>query len=315
MRLRNAAASMFAVALLAQCATSSNAASPAKTTKPKPTTTTVAQRPLAERLCAGKRPQRAGTIADPEITEASGVVQSRKYKNVLWVHNDSGDTARVFAITRKGQTLRQYPLPGATATDWEDIAISSGTAGAPDTLYLGDIGDNAHSRENITVYAIPEPNPTTDTSVESVQSERLLYPDGAHDAEAMFVDPASRDLYIVTKELSGQSEVFRNQGGVAAGHPTLQLVATLDLGLGQLVTAGDIAPDGSAIVLRTYTSVFVWSRQPGEAIAAAFGRAPCRAPAPIERQSEAISIDPNENGYVTTSEGTNPPIWHVRAGT
>ena len=36
--------------------------------------------------------------------------------------------------------------------------------------------------------------------VEAVEEFRLTYPDGPHDAEAMFVDLATGDLYIVTKE-------------------------------------------------------------------------------------------------------------------
>jgi hypothetical protein len=37
-----------------------------------------------------------GTIANASITEASGIAASRRNANVLWVHNDSGDTERVF---------------------------------------------------------------------------------------------------------------------------------------------------------------------------------------------------------------------------
>jgi hypothetical protein len=145
------------------------------------------------------------------------------------------------------------------------------------------------------------------------QRQRLLYPDAPHDAEAMFVDPASRDLFVVTKELSGQSVVFRKAGGLLAGQPTLSEVARLDLGVGQLVTAADVTPDGSAIALRTYGAVFLFARRPGEDVVAAFGREPCRAPAATEGQGEAIAFDPDGRGYLTISEGTNPPVWRVVA--
>ena len=39
--------------------------------------------------------------------------------------------------------------------------------------------------------------------VEQAEQFRLAYPDGPHNAEAMFVDPESRELYIVTKEPQG----------------------------------------------------------------------------------------------------------------
>ena len=102
----------------------------------------------------------------------------------------------------------------------------------------------------------------------------------------MFVDPVSRDLFIVTKELSGKSVVFRKSGGLLSGRPTLTKVTTLDLGLAQLVTAGDISTDGSTIVLRTYNDVFVWDRHEGEDVADAFARAR-RATRPHRRTARA----------------------------
>jgi hypothetical protein len=312
-RATSVVAAVVAAVVLASCAGGGGGGGGGTTTTSSTTAppTTV---PVATRLCAGTAPQQVGTATDGRLTEVSGVVQSRAHPNVLWVHNDSGDSARVFAIKRDGTMLREYPLADASATDWEDIAISPGSNGGRDALYLGDIGDNNEARADITIYAIDEPDPATDTTTGTVRSQRLLYPDGAHNAEAMFVDPATHDLFIVTKVLTGASVVYRKAGGLLASEPTLTKVATLDLGVGQLVTAGDISPDGSAIVLRTYGAVFVWSRRPGEDIAAAFGRQPCRAPAPGERQGEAIGTDPDGRGFVTMSEGTGQPIWHVTAG-
>ncbi len=317
MRVRGAALlALSGLLLVAQCSGSGHDGAASSTTSRSPggTTTTVARATLARRLCDGSAPRRTGTISDPEITEASGVVQSRRYPGVVWVHNDSGDTPRIFAMTTKGVAIRQYAIPDAKAVDWEDIGILAGVNGGPDTLYLGDIGDNNSTRSSIHIYAIPEPDPAHDTTAGPTESERLLYPDGPHNAEAMFVDPATRDVIIVTKEPSGASRVYRKQGGLLSGHPTLTLIATLHLGLGELVTAGDISPDGSAIILRTYFSVFVWSRDLGEDIATAFTRQPCEAPSPVERQSEAISIDADGRGYLTTSEGVHAPIFHVQAG-
>src|SRR4051794_23165007 len=177
--------------------------------------------PVATRLCAGSTPQQVGTATDSRLKEVSGVVQSRAHPNVLWVHNDSGDTARMFAIQRNGTMIREYALAGADAIDWEDVALFPGSNGGRDALYFGDIGDNAKARAYITIYAIDEPDPATETTTSAVHSQRLLYPDGPHDAEAMFVDPATRDLFIVTKELSGASVVYRKASGLVAGSPTL----------------------------------------------------------------------------------------------
>ena len=40
----------------------------------------------------------AGTVTSSQITEASGICASRTHKDVLYTHNDSGDTHRIFAI-------------------------------------------------------------------------------------------------------------------------------------------------------------------------------------------------------------------------
>ncbi|NLT76895.1 MAG: hypothetical protein GXX98_10255, partial [Planctomycetes bacterium] len=68
----------------------------------------------------------AGIVRTPLIQEASGLVASRKNPGVLWVHNDSGDTARVFAIDTRGNLLGVCSVTGAKARDWEDIAIGPG---------------------------------------------------------------------------------------------------------------------------------------------------------------------------------------------
>jgi hypothetical protein len=40
---------------------------------------------------------------------------------------------------------------GATAVDWEDVAIGPGPAPAQDYLYIGDTGDNTRRRTSIAV--------------------------------------------------------------------------------------------------------------------------------------------------------------------
>ena len=140
-----------------------------------------------------------------------------------WVHNDSGDTARVFAISGNGRDLGTFALGGATATDWEDIAVGSGPTAGVSYLYAADIGDNGQSRASIAVYRVPEPpvNAATTTPVHKtlpdVATLTFTYPDGAHDAETFFVDPVSRELFIVTKDIFGASRVFRAPAGLASG--------------------------------------------------------------------------------------------------
>ena len=47
----------------------------------------------------------AGAVQSDLITEASGIVAGRRSPGVLWVHNDSGDAPRIYAIDEKANLL------------------------------------------------------------------------------------------------------------------------------------------------------------------------------------------------------------------
>lgn len=278
----------------------------------------------ASALCGGIKGTRTGRLP-PGLDEVSGLVASREQPGVLWVHNDSGDEPRVYAIEGDGTLVATKAVTGAAAFDWEDMAIASGPAAGDDALYLGDIGDNSEVRRDVAVYRVAEPDvagapgggetAAPDAGTESVSgpAERfvLRYPDGAHDAETLLVDPVSGDLFVVTKDPQGRSGVYRAAAPLDGGRTgEMDLVATLDLGAGGLATAGDVTASGDAIAVRTYFSVFVWGRREGETVAEAFGRPPCRAPRPAELGGEAIGFDPDGRGYTTTVEGEGSPIRH-----
>src|SRR5206468_183531 len=103
-------------------------------------------------------PTRTGTVTAPALTELSGIAASRANPGVLYVHNDSGDTARFFAIDQAGALLAEFDLPGVTAVDWEDIAVGPCGAGGGSCVYLGDIGDNNLTRSDYAVYRVREPS-------------------------------------------------------------------------------------------------------------------------------------------------------------
>jgi hypothetical protein len=269
-----------------------------------PSTTTTTTVPLASRLCNGGRPQQTGTLQGDDLRELSGLAASRMHPGIFWAHNDSGDTPRIFAIDRTGARHATTAVNVPQAIDWEDIAI------ADKTIFVGDIGDNTRSRASIVVFRITEP--ALSATAVSADSLVLHYPDGAHDAETLMVDPIERQLVIVTKELDGRSGVYTTP---LATPGTLTKVATLSLGVLQLATAGDISARGAAVVIRTYQTVFVWSRRGGERLGATLSREPCTLRAPLERQGEALALLPDGGGFVTSSEGVGAPVHVVDAGT
>jgi len=285
-------------------------------------------------------------IDSADIIEASGIAASRRDDDIIWVHNDSGDEARFFAIDRTtGEQLATFSLEGVTAIDWEDMAIGRGRSvgGTPpiQSLYLADIGDNAAQRPGVSVYRIAEPAASIggaatngQSSVRRVETLRLRYPDRPHDAETFLVDPISGDMIIVTKEIAtGVSFVFRaSPASATSGEATtLEEVGQIDFkslpssfvpgpdasvlvtGVPFLPTGGDISPDGSLIMIRTYGTIWLWARPEGTSAWEAFSGSPVELPSETEQQGEAIAFDADGAGYVTVSEGSNPPLHHFRA--
>lgn len=252
-------------------------------------------------------------VANATLNEISGLAASRTHDGVLWAHNDSGGAASVYGIGTDGADLGTWTLTGATNRDWEDMAIGPGPDPEADSLYLADIGDNLQARADIVIYRVPEPDPSAGSAaMASPDKLTITYPDGAHDAEALLVDPLTGDLIIVDKEWSGgPTLVYRAPGDLAAGSTTvLESVGYLDLGpYGQLATGGDISVDGSVVALRTYSHVLFWWRQPGATVAETLqSSAPCEAPVANEAQGETVALLPAGDGYVTISEGVNPPL-------
>ena len=252
-----------------------------------------------------------GTVSDAALKEISGIdAAGAGNPGIFWVHNDSGDSARVFAINAAGATQRIYSLSGATAVDWEDISVGPGPQAGVSYLYLADIGDNATSRAEIVVYRVAEPTVTAGaaTSLSGVAALRLRYPDGAHNAEALLVDPATGDIVIIEKTaLGGTARVYRAPGNLAAGSlTTLALVGSLTLPSGstQLVTGADVSADGTQVAVRTYAGVRLWNRATGTSIWSPFASAPCNGPVPAESKGEAIAFRADGRAYVTVGEGT-----------
>lgn len=257
----------------------------------------------------GAEHEQTGTLQDPDISETSGLVVSATDPDLLWLHNDSGDSARLFAVNQQGQTMATVTLAGVEADDWEDLALGPGPDPGAPWLFVGDIGDNGRTDGTARIWMLPEP-PFQDGTV-SAELLELDYPDGPHDAEALFVDPVQGHLVIVTKEKGGVALVFA--ADLAADEPALEQVATVDLdgiatGMLTLVTAADLTPDGGCVLLRTYTHLLGYPRPEGQPAWAAFDSTPELLATEVELQGETVAAYPG--GYWTVSEGEGAALNH-----
>ncbi|MBN2195000.1 MAG: hypothetical protein JW751_19440 [Polyangiaceae bacterium] len=257
------------------------------------------------------------------VSEASGLAASQRQPGVWWTHNDSGGKPRVYALADDGRPVGDWYVTGATAEDWEDLAIAPCRhARHLDCLYVGDIGDNLRSRDHVVVYAFPEPtvSPGTETRSgtlkEPVSAIHLTYPDGSEDAEALLVDGRRSRLYVITKDTGRPPRVFAVALDPARAQARFVEEGTVRLGspllpVSRMVTSGAYSPDGEWVVLRTYSAAYLWRRHGDEGLGVTLSRDPCSVPVFPEPQGEAISFDRTGNEIVTLSEGVHQPLNRV----
>jgi hypothetical protein len=241
-----------------------------------------------------------------------------------WTHNDSGDGAFIYAITTRGDLLGVFRIDTAQNRDWEDIAAGPGPEPNRSYLYIGDIGDNDSVRPEVIVYRVPEPvlvatNPKSARArlhtIDTVETIRLKYPDGPHDAEALLVHPRTGNIYIVTKVVIADPGVYEAVGPFTAGQPiTMRRIGETHVPslFGGVITGGSISPDGRRVALCDYfqgyeivlpagSSEFndIWKQK---MTGFDLGK---------RKQGESITYRLDGKAFLATSEGKNSPLIQV----
>jgi len=279
--------------------------------------------PVDEAASPFEKPEVIAQISSPEIDESSGVAVSKCQKDVFWTHNDSGGGPFLYAFDSSGKSLGTWRLNGVRNIDWEDMAtVKAGDGNC--YLYIGDIGDNQNRREVHAVYRVAEPKLTGET-LSSTRKDPLLltefdtlkfrYTNGGHNAEAMMVHPGTKDIYIVTKNLNGPSEVFKLKPDFGSSEvQTAPPLATISLPAipNGFVTGADISPDGTSVVLCDYFSGFELTL-PSDASAfddiwtqklIAFDLGP-------RVVGESVAYADDQNTVYATTENAKPPLIRV----
>jgi hypothetical protein len=146
--------------------------------------------------------------------------------------------------------------------------------------------------------------------VKDAEEFRLTYPDGAHDAESLFVDPVSGDVCIVTKEKQ-RARLYTVAGAKLKDQTVTTLTAAGSMDVEE-VSAGAISPDGRHVLLRREGQGWLWTREAGESVAEAMARKPKKVPVLGKRQGpngESITFTAAGDGYFTVSEGKKQAIY------
>ncbi|SEM53006.1 hypothetical protein SAMN05216436_105100 [bacterium A37T11] len=250
--------------------------------------------------------QALGKIQDPELNELSGITASMHNPQNYWVHNDSGDKARIFLINDSAQRIATYYLSGIIAHDWEDIGRRQHQGKAQ--LLIGDIGDNLAKRSCIQLHVLDEPllrplakKPYSDTiPAATISTYVLKYADGPRDAESFFYDESDQQLYILSKR-DLQAGVYSTPLPGAPNRDTLILHKRTTIPH-TFITSADLSSDGTELLVKDLLHVYYWKRKPGETIVHMLARPAISLPYKAEPQGEAIAFLTDGSAYVTISE-------------
>jgi hypothetical protein len=234
---------------------------------------------------------------DTRIAESSGLAVSPTHKGIVYTHNDSGDSPRIFAVGPDGRTRATLTIDGAVARDWEGMAASVDPVTGRGVLWIADIGDNLEGGwPDVSVYKVVEPRTMEDATLPATRY-RFRYQGGGRNAEGVMVNPSTGRLYIVSKEFSGS--VYAAPAKLRTDKVNvLRRVGSAPI----MATDAAYAPDGSSFVIRTYFSASVY-RAPGDLIA--------NVTMPALKQAESITYTRDGTALLTGSEGENSPVYQV----
>ena len=208
-----------------------------------------------------------GTIQFDQINECSGFVKSKNLPEIFWMHNDSGDKARIFAVKKDGNIVKAQKAGGgydgititlAKNQDWEDI-----TADDEGNLIIADSGNNRNLRQNLAIYFVKEPNPNEKSIARAYKKIPFHYTDQDSfpptnmnfDSEAIFW--ANGKLHLLSKHRSDSlTKLYRFDTLDENKSNPLTPLSSFDIR--GLVTAADVSPDGKKLVVLTYSGVWLF---------------------------------------------------------
>ncbi len=265
--------------------------------------------------------QLGGMLLDPQLAEVSGLAASRRHADVLWLLDDGGNPARLFAVSDLGRRLATFRVEGVTKTDWEDIAAFE--LDGRNYLLIADTGDNGGLRRSLQLHVIEEPARLDNARLQPAWSIAFRWPDGARDCEAVAVDPVRREILLITKKRhppelftlplrpSGTGLLTASRVGELAGVPGPQDGASTRSAVAHHVTAADVSPDTATLAVMTYRNLLLYSRLPGEGWDIATSRAPDVSPLPLLPQAEALGWSVDGDSLYATGEFVPAPLYRI----
>ena len=159
-------------------------------------------------------------------------------------------------------------------------------------VWVGDIGDNRAERPSVSVARVPVGRGNRDVDVPSYE---LVFPEGPRDAESLLADPATDQLYVISKGVFGGS-VYAAPERLRADRPNKLTEVGPVL---PIATDAAFFPDGQHIIVRNYSEAAVYSWPELDEVG--------RFGLPDQQQGEGIAVDPLDGTIYASSEGLHAP--------
>lgn len=263
-----------------------------------------------------------GSVSKPAVVpELSGLAASIRHPGLLYGHNDSGDSARFYALNANGTSRATFNLLDVVAIDWEDIAVAR--IDGEDWIYIADGGNNNLERSELVIIRLLEPElPAFNQTVNLSQTEqfRIDFANRNEDVEGLAVEPVSGALILATRDRDdgGFTRVYRaiprTDGGVARAALLRSLV---DPPGGFRTKAIDWAPGRRFVLLQHSnnsgtTRVLDWRTPEGVSLGAVLADNPCITVIDNFAQAEGLAILLDGSAFIVGGEGNEDPLRRYR---
>ena len=267
-----------------------------------------------------------GVLLDAQMSEISGLAASRRHPGVLWMHDDGGNPARLFATDANGRRIATFTVEGVTKTDWEDMAAFE--LDGRHYLLVADTGDNGGLRRTLQLHVFEEPDRLENARVTPAWSIAFRWPDGPLDCEAVAVDAAAGQILLISKKRVppelfslplrpyGDGLQVASARGALAGVPAPSQDDSANAPRRRRyehqVTAADLSPDGRQLAVMTYRDLLLYSRQGAEDWSRTIARAPRMSPLPWLPQAEALGWRADGKALLATGEFIPAPLFRLQ---
>lgn len=184
-----------------------------------------------------------------KVDEQSGMIW---HNDLIWVNNDSGGAATLYAYNKNGELKQQLNIEGVSNQDWESLAEDE------KYFYIGEFGNNNGTRKNLKIFRLdkskiddkPELSIKAD-EISFVWADQKEFKRRKHnhnfDCEAFLSYGDS--LYFFTKNWENQkTRMYVMEKSVK--HHDLNPKVEFDTDF--MVTGADISSDGKLVALVGY---------------------------------------------------------------